>query len=634
MCFEPTGRNCVIDRALRLACAVALLWAAGGSGAARGEQAEVGEVQAAGEASSVWVASPWTDAEGVARTQMMHGELGVSDEDSETGEVGQLRRVGTLRGALMPAGLAAEGDRAVAVFSGGSVVAVRAEWMEAAQAWRYERGTLPSLPTTGEVTALAAESGRVWALIEGGAVAVSETAEAPSPGPASGSSQQAEQGPPRLATTSNTAVEVVDPRRRRALGLPPLREPIAPTESGAVEEEAEPADAVDRSDGGATLWVLERGAWRAVDWPQPGAGGEAVGLTARADADGVWVLASGANENGNATSWVARATAGDGAWSEPVVWDARSLEPRGVAAAGQTWVVAQEDRGISLLAWVLRPGGVAAVGSLPVGVGEGEAWAAIGGDGAAWAVVGAAERIDDSDEGATDAEAAPELRLRAGGVQLDGARIGGGAVTVVTQPILPGPAGLAIELTVLAAAIVMVLVWYWRRPVEERTPQLPDGVAIAMLSQRLTAAAIDVLPVAGLACLAWRMSPGQLYAHWPGSMATSWEWTAVLPGAAVIGGVILHTTVAELITGKSLGKHITGLRVVTLDGSTPTPRQVVVRGLLRVMELVAWLLALLLIVGPYRQRLGDLVVGTLVVVDRPDEQDEGKDDEEDPDERP
>ena len=76
---------------------------------------------------------------------------------------------------------------------------------------------------------------------------------------------------------------------------------------------------------------------------------------------------------------------------------------------------------------------------------------------------------------------------------------------------------------------------------------------------------------------------------------------------------------------------VTGLRTTALDGSRPKRWQLLVRGLLKTLELVmsVWLLLILPVIAPHRQRLGDLVGRTVVVSDAPPA--EGDEDETDED---
>ncbi|NJL31861.1 MAG: RDD family protein [Phycisphaerales bacterium] len=102
--------------------------------------------------------------------------------------------------------------------------------------------------------------------------------------------------------------------------------------------------------------------------------------------------------------------------------------------------------------------------------------------------------------------------------------------------------------------------------------------------------------------------------QWPGR-ATGMD--NMLPGALAIGLYVLHTGLSELFTGRTLGKMICGLRVVNLQGQPPHLWQVLGRNALKVLDLVAWPLLILPIISPQRQRLGDMMAKTLVVMPTP-----------------
>jgi uncharacterized RDD family membrane protein YckC len=77
---------------------------------------------------------------------------------------------------------------------------------------------------------------------------------------------------------------------------------------------------------------------------------------------------------------------------------------------------------------------------------------------------------------------------------------------------------------------------------------------------------------------------------------------------------ILHTMAAELLTGRSIGKMVCGLRVVSLSGEPARPGQIVTRNLLRVVDAVLFFTPLLLVpFSPIGQRIGDAAAGTIVV---------------------
>ena len=123
---------------------------------------------------------------------------------------------------------------------------------------------------------------------------------------------------------------------------------------------------------------------------------------------------------------------------------------------------------------------------------------------------------------------------------------------------------------------------------------------LAPLSLRAIAGAIDALPLPA-ATLGWWLSQGRV------SETTQW--------LIVLGGVMLyigHVMVSEAVGGKSLGKIIFGLRVVRTDGASPGPGAIILRNLLRPLDLPLAGLGMALL-NPLSQRLGDIAAGTTVI---------------------
>lgn len=161
----------------------------------------------------------------------------------------------------------------------------------------------------------------------------------------------------------------------------------------------------------------------------------------------------------------------------------------------------------------------------------------------------------------------------------------------------------------------------------------PEGVpitfAIASLGARFGAQCLDIIFTALLifVCTAAIVFAGAL----PSS---------AMAMLTVLLGFLVRTpyyVLSELIwNGRTLGKRITGIRVVNVDGRRLTPHQVTARNLMKEVEIFApmgllfsigsqpawvngltilWLLAVVIVplANRRRQRLGDIIAGTLVV---------------------
>lgn len=170
----------------------------------------------------------------------------------------------------------------------------------------------------------------------------------------------------------------------------------------------------------------------------------------------------------------------------------------------------------------------------------------------------------------------------------------------------------------------LLMVSIWRRDPSWNKLSLPESLVLADLPRRIIAGTLDIAPCVVLASIITGTPLDAMHTHWPG---LSGSWERLTPGAIAIALVVVHCTLGELFTGSTLGKGLMGLRVATMAGEPPDVVRILLRNLLKVMDLVAWyILPVLAIVGPHHQRLGDLVARTVVVRDR-DEPEEPMDDE-------
>ena len=131
---------------------------------------------------------------------------------------------------------------------------------------------------------------------------------------------------------------------------------------------------------------------------------------------------------------------------------------------------------------------------------------------------------------------------------------------------------------------------------------------VAGLGSRSLAAFLDYLGL-GVVAFAW-IGVAVVLAQWlvPG-------WTPVL----VVAGLFLidwgYFASQELLGGgRTLGKRLLKLRVVTAEGGTPAAGPLLIRNLVRSLDLFCG--PLLMAVDPLSRRLGDRLAGTLVVHDR------------------
>jgi uncharacterized RDD family membrane protein YckC len=149
---------------------------------------------------------------------------------------------------------------------------------------------------------------------------------------------------------------------------------------------------------------------------------------------------------------------------------------------------------------------------------------------------------------------------------------------------------------------------------DDAAPNAPDQVLAGLSAQRLNpvgwplrlvAALIDGSLFIPLYVLAW-LSMGDLFASAPAVFALAF---ALVP--------LVYWTVAEGLTGRTVGKAIVRIRVVNEDGSPLTWRGALVRNLFRyathAVPLAEVVTLLAIVTSPREQRIGDLVAHTVVV---------------------
>lgn len=105
------------------------------------------------------------------------------------------------------------------------------------------------------------------------------------------------------------------------------------------------------------------------------------------------------------------------------------------------------------------------------------------------------------------------------------------------------------------------------------------------------------------------------------SASTSEQGAAWAAGAAVGAGFLAYFgyfLVAELLSGgRTPGKAAMGLRVVRLDGSAADAGAVLVRNLVRIIDvLVLAVGVIVMFFNPLSRRLGDIAAGTVVIRER------------------
>ena len=181
------------------------------------------------------------------------------------------------------------------------------------------------------------------------------------------------------------------------------------------------------------------------------------------------------------------------------------------------------------------------------------------------------------------------------------------AESFITQNVI-----MVFMLVLLALAL-----WQWR--MRRIPPKLPKTLQPAYLRQRTLAAAIDLaLPLLGV-IIAYRLYRDNawmgLASRWFATFQDQERWGHSPDLLWTLGLYIAHVTLSELAFGRSLGKAILGIRVVAIDGSRPRPMAIILRNLVRAIEIITGVLLIYVLLNDLHQRLGDLLARTVVVRD-------------------
>jgi uncharacterized RDD family membrane protein YckC len=140
--------------------------------------------------------------------------------------------------------------------------------------------------------------------------------------------------------------------------------------------------------------------------------------------------------------------------------------------------------------------------------------------------------------------------------------------------------------------------------------RLPDveTPAPAPLLPRLGAGLIDAIPIIGAIAflLVQANSMEKSALQNPEDLLT--QKNLIIAGGALVL-YLAHTTLGELFSGRSAGKWLLGLKVVTVEGNPPALAQYLMRNLLRIVDPLVMILF-----SPLRQRSADTVANTMVVL--------------------
>jgi uncharacterized RDD family membrane protein YckC len=199
--------------------------------------------------------------------------------------------------------------------------------------------------------------------------------------------------------------------------------------------------------------------------------------------------------------------------------------------------------------------------------------------------------------------------------------------TVRVEQILAGPGvlrrGQGVVQAVSFAVLLVVLIglFVFRRGSMIRVVELPPGCALALNVQRLAAWLIDFVPFTLAAATAvgipWGHGLGTL-GRWgisPDPQGGLPEQNVLLWWGLSVFGYTAYSLVMELLTGRTVGKVIARVRLMSEAGTRPTAGQVLTRNLTRLIEFMPqfWVFVVLVVLSRNRQRMGDIFARTVAI---------------------
>lgn len=193
----------------------------------------------------------------------------------------------------------------------------------------------------------------------------------------------------------------------------------------------------------------------------------------------------------------------------------------------------------------------------------------------------------------------------------------GASEPMVVQPLsAAGRVYLPLLLTALTGTMLVVILV---RPLSPGECRFQPGSRPAELTRRLAALGLDVAPCLALSLVLTGANVTAL-GHFPLWAPTAGEaWPLILATALLAG----YSFVCEVLWGRTIGKALLGLRVARVTGEPPGVGRLFVRNLVKAIVLLLPPLMILVLLNAYRQQLGDIVAGTVVVEDAPELRESG-----------
>lgn len=198
----------------------------------------------------------------------------------------------------------------------------------------------------------------------------------------------------------------------------------------------------------------------------------------------------------------------------------------------------------------------------------------------------------------------------------------GGVVKLPIGPRASNQQNPVISMLMFGAVLLVYFFTRTLRPIG--AVSLPRDVVVAEYSRRLFASLIDMIPATVIMAIVWpaevlSLADIQDVLEVMNRTDTPEYQHRMMLWMIFCGLYSVTCLIPELIWSTSMGKAIFGLKVVSLKSpeSRPMWLQSVVRGVVLAFEVYQLLILVVVFFTIFRQRIGDLVAGTVVVQKRP-----------------
>lgn len=190
-------------------------------------------------------------------------------------------------------------------------------------------------------------------------------------------------------------------------------------------------------------------------------------------------------------------------------------------------------------------------------------------------------------------------------------------LTVFARPSVDRKGERVFEYFLWGVLIAILIPMFLVRPRSTPKPfSLPEGVRAGQLYRRLLAGIVDFFPFSILASLLFSVPDLTFDEWWELVRRNEVPQNAYYAMVAMLVLYVGYCIVTESKSGATLGKRLLKLKVIGDEGRPPQFRQVVLRNLVKIIELAPPLVPLLLLFPLFnrnRQRLGDMFARTAVV---------------------